>query len=62
MSLKIIIRPEAENDIYTAFNWYEQQRAGLGSVFAQELSASMDRIIQTPRIYSELHRGIRRAF
>ena len=58
---KIIIRPEAESDIYAAFDWYEHQRAGLGKEFALELSASMDRIMDSPRIYSELYRGIRRA-
>ena len=61
MAHTIIIRPEAENDIYKAFDWYEQQRAGLGKEFAQELSASMDRIMESPRLYSELYRGIRRA-
>ena len=61
MAQKIIIRPEAENDIYTAFDWYEKQRAGLGTEFTQELSNSMDRIIESPRIYSEIYRGIRRA-
>jgi plasmid stabilization system protein ParE len=58
MAPVIIIRPEAENDIYTAYNWYEQQHAGLGKEFALEFSASMDRILESPRIYSELYRGI----
>ena len=61
MAHTIIIRPEAENDINTAYEWYESQRAGLGKEFAQELSASMDRIMESPRIYSELYQGIRRA-
>ena len=61
MAHTIIIRPEAENDINTTFDWYEQQHAGLGKEFAQELSASMDRIMGSPRLYSELYRDIRRA-
>ncbi len=47
--------------ILRAFNWYEEQRAGLGREFALELSASIDQIIETPRLYMELYRGIRRA-
>lgn len=61
MSRKFIIRLEAENDIDSAFNWYEKQHTGLGREFALELSSSMDRIIETPRLYTELYRGIRRA-
>lgn len=61
MAQKIIIRPEAENDIFSAFNWYEEQRAGLGVEFAQELSNCMDQIIEFPRIYSELYHEVRRA-
>ena len=34
----------------------------LGAEFAQELSNSMDLIIEFPKMYSELYRGIRRAF
>ena len=61
MAQKIIIRPEAENDIFSAFDWYEKQREGLGKEFSQELSDSMDQIIEFPLIYAELYRGIRRA-
>jgi toxin ParE1/3/4 len=57
----IIIRPEAENDINSAFDWYEEQRSGLGDEFALELMESMDRIIDTPQLYSDLYCGIRRA-
>ena len=34
---------------------------GLGAEFAQELSNSMDLIIEFPKMYSELYLGIRRA-
>ena len=56
---KIIVRPEAENDIYLAIDWYEDQRAGLGQEFFQKLSISIDRIIESPHIYSEIYRNIR---
>jgi len=57
----IIIRPEAENDINSAYDWYEEQRTGLGSEFALELMDSVDRIMDTPQLYSDLYCGIRRA-
>ena len=57
----IIIRPEAENDINSVFDWYEEQRAGLGDEFTLELMESMDRIIDMPLIYTGLYCGIRRA-
>jgi toxin ParE1/3/4 len=61
MTQKLIIRPEAEKDIFSAYDWYEEQRLNLGTEFAQELSNSMDLIIEFPKMYSELYRGIRRA-
>jgi len=57
----IIIRPEAENDINSAYDWYEEQRTGLGSEFALELMDRVDRIMDTPQLYSDLYCGIRRA-
>ncbi len=36
MSLNIIIQQDAENDINSIFDWYEEQRSGLGREFAQE--------------------------
>ncbi len=61
MSQKIIIRPEAQNDIDSAFDWYEEQNTGLGREFTLEFSSSVDRIVENPQLYSELYRGIRRA-
>ncbi len=61
MSLNIIIQQDAENDINSIFDWYEEQRSGLGREFAQELSASTDSILDAPPLYSEQYRGIRRA-
>ena len=61
MTQNIIIRPEAVDDIFSAYDWYEEQQLGLGAEFAQELSNNMDLIIELPKMYSELYRGIRRA-
>jgi plasmid stabilization system protein ParE len=61
MTRKLIIQPEAEKDIFSAFGWYEEQRRGLGAEFAQELTNGMDQIVEFPHMYSELYLGIRRA-
>jgi plasmid stabilization system protein ParE len=61
MSLPIIVRPEAEADIATAFAWYEEQRAGLGSDFLDEIGRCFQRIEDHPEIYPIVYRRYRRA-
>lgn len=33
MKYKVIVRPEAEDDLKEAFSWYEDKRTGLGYDF-----------------------------
>ena len=33
MKWKVVARPDAENDVLEAANWYDSQRAGLGDEF-----------------------------
>ena len=55
------IRPEADLDIDEAFNWYEDQNAGLGKKFLSELKASLAVIDSNPLAFPIIHRNIRRA-
>ena len=48
MSLRLVLRPEAESDIAEAALWYEQQRAGLGSEFIDEVSSAVERVLANP--------------
>ncbi len=48
MTHRIIVRPEAEDDLYAAFDWYESQRPGLGRDFAREISLCIDTIANLP--------------
>ena len=41
MKYKVIIRPEAENDLKEAFSWYEDRRLGLGYDFLLQVDAGM---------------------
>ncbi|MGH8119848.1 MAG: type II toxin-antitoxin system RelE/ParE family toxin [Gammaproteobacteria bacterium] len=57
----IIIRPEAEDDLDAAFDWYEAQRPGLGREFAQEISLCIDRIAGSPLLFADIGANKRRA-
>ena len=61
MTLEILVRPEAEHDLMEAAAWYEQQQAGLGYRFSEEIETTFARISRHPYSYETLHRGTRRA-
>ena len=48
MMLPVVLRDEADADLVSAANWYEQQSHGLGAVFAEAVQATLDRIAQSP--------------
>lgn len=60
MTHRVIIRPEAVDDLNAAFDWYEVQRPGLGHEFALEISLRIDKIAESPLIYADIGGGIRR--
>jgi len=62
MSLKLIVRPEAEEDILNAALWYESRREGLGLDLATELHAAIERALENPFGYLLLrkHPHVRR--
>lgn len=39
MKRPIVFRPEAEEDLQSAWLWYEQRRPGLGDLLADRISA-----------------------
>ena len=61
MTRTVRVRPEAERDVETIFYWYEEQRAGLGREFLDELDVVYARIAKFPFIHAKLYRGLRRA-
>ena len=58
---RLISEPPADLDVEAAFEWYENERSGLGLEFLDELRASYNRIADGPLKYEELRGGIRRA-
>jgi hypothetical protein len=56
----LLLRPEAENDLATARDWYDRKRSGLGDEFLDEVARAMI-ILEShppqPRLY---YRNFRR--
>jgi plasmid stabilization system protein ParE len=61
MTRRFILRPRAENDIQTAFEWYESQRAGLGDQFLAAVRERLEAIRNFPEANPVVYRDIRRA-
>ena len=60
MVINLIVRPEAEQDLYEIFRWYEGQRTGLGHDFLLQIDAGFRLLARTPLAFPEIYRGIRR--
>jgi len=61
MSRKVAYLPEAEDDIDAAYQWYEQQRDGLGDRFLRALREAADDIQDNPNLYALFLHDIRAA-
>ncbi len=61
MKLPLFVRPEAQDDMVAASNWYQYQRDGLDKQFLQAVDEVIDRIRETPEIYAPGYKSIRRA-
>ncbi|HEY2156637.1 MAG TPA: type II toxin-antitoxin system RelE/ParE family toxin [Isosphaeraceae bacterium] len=61
MSLKVVVRRQAHAEFDEAFDWYEQQRAGLGVEFAGHVRAVFDRIAAMPELFAPVYRDVRKA-
>ena len=61
MPLPLLIEPDAEADIDSAFDWYETQRTGLGSEFLAELALVLQSIESSAEQYPILIGRTRRA-
>ena len=61
MTRQFVLRPRAEQDIRSAFEWYESQRAGLGDEFLAALRERLEAVRRFPESSPVLYRDIRRA-
>ena len=60
MNYKLIVRPEAEIDLSDAFNWYENNRVGLGYDFLLQIDAGFHFIIRNPDAHSVEYKGTKK--
>ncbi len=61
MSIKITIRPRAQDDLEEITNWYEQRQAGLGRGFLDAVSETLEFVTRFPRARPLVRGEIRRA-
>ncbi|MEK9149174.1 MAG: type II toxin-antitoxin system RelE/ParE family toxin [Candidatus Desantisbacteria bacterium] len=57
---RVVIGPEAENDLKEAFSWYEDKRQGLGYDFLLQVDAGLRFIERNPKIFPPEYKGTRK--
>ena len=60
MSLPLALRPEAEDDIAEARDWYDGRQAGLGRDFVAEADATLARVEAMPTVFRPVRGDVRR--
>ena len=60
MKYKLIIRPEAEQDLAEIFAWYQSQREGLGYDFLLQVEAALNFLEKNPKIFPVVYKKARR--
>lgn len=58
---RLLVESRADDDIRTAYRWYETQQEGLGERFSAELQATYQRIFDGPQRYGATPDGVRHA-
>lgn len=61
MRWQVVFRPEAEDELLEAREWYETRRSGLGQQFAQAVDELVSRIVENPLVYQRAYKETRRA-
>lgn len=62
MNYKLIIKPEAENDLYEAIEWYKEQNENLPSQLLNEVEIGLNNIQKYPEHYQKRYKEIRITF
>ena len=60
MKYKVIVRPEAEDDVTEAFSWYEDNVAGLGRDFLLQVDAGINFIKRNPDVHPIEYKGTKK--
>ena len=57
----MVFRPEAEDEVLEAREWYETRRSGIGKEFAHAVDEIVGRVVENPLAYQRAHKQTRRA-
>jgi plasmid stabilization system protein ParE len=57
--LPITLRPEAEQDLIDARDWYDAQRRQLGREFVEQVNSVLHRIAERPGMYAVIWQDVR---
>ncbi|WP_081606823.1 type II toxin-antitoxin system RelE/ParE family toxin [Asticcacaulis benevestitus] len=58
--MQIFIMPAARHEIDSAFDWYEQQRTGLGLRFSQDIYGQLNKVAANPSRFPFVTGDVRR--
>ena len=61
MTRRLLFRPEAQSELLDARVSYEEQRAGLGRLFAAAVETTIAAILENLPVYPPVHDDTRRA-
>ena len=50
--MRLLVRPEAQKEIFAAQSWYEDRAQGLGLEFARAVDTVVERICRTPSAFA----------
>jgi len=60
MSLRVVLRPEAEADLLAVLAWYEHEHSKLGEAFVDSFEAMIASLEAMPKLYAVALENIRR--
>lgn len=61
MKHTLILRQEAERDLFEAYRWYNEKVPGLGSDFLAIVERALESINENPARFPVVYRNVRRA-
>lgn len=61
MNYVLVFRPEVQEEMNEAYNWYEKQKLGLGDEFLDSVEQTLNRVSSMPKSYQVVYRDVRRA-
>ncbi len=59
--MNVLFHPDAETELNTAIDYYEDIEKGLGYDFSLEVFSALERIIAFPKAWTSIEDGVRRS-